>query len=100
MGLANIGHQQDMLEHGAQRELQVLPRRLRASVLSVDDLALLGDLDHRVRRARGLGEDRLVRGSAPTTDGPAAAMEDSEPTAMTGNDRGDGFVRAVERPGG
>ena len=47
-----------------------------------DDLALLGELEAAVDRARGLGEDRAVRRPAAATERAAAAVEQRERDAV------------------
>ena len=100
MRFADFSRHQDVLEGGAEHHLEVVSRGFRARVFSVDDLALLGDLDPGIGGRRGLGEDRLVGGTAPAADGPAAAVEDPQPPSVSCDHRRDGFVGAVECPCG
>jgi hypothetical protein len=65
----------------------------------MDDLALFGDLDPGIRRGRRLSQDRLVRRAAAAANRSTAPVEDPQPPSVPRDDRGDGSVRAVERPG-
>ena len=57
--------------------LEMAPRDRRVRVAGGDHLALLGELEPAVNRARSLGEDGEVRRSAPP-DRSAAAVEQRE----------------------
>ena len=66
----------------------------------MDHLALLGDLDLRIKCSGRLGADRLVRWSTAPTHGPTAPVENAQAPPVPGDDRRDRFMRAVERPCG
>ena len=62
--------------------LEVPPGDRRVGVVGGDDLALLGQLEPAVDRARRLAEDRPVRRAAAAPDGPAAAVEQRQLDAV------------------
>ena len=73
-------------------------RDLRLGIFRGDHLALLGDAQRPVDRARRLRQDGVVAGAAAAADGAAAPVEEPQPDS--GLTRGFDQVqfRAVQRP--
>ena len=69
-------------QDGAGHLLEMAPRDRRVRVVRGDDLALFGELQAAVDRARRLPEDRPVGGAAAPTDGAAAAVEQGQLDAV------------------
>ena len=70
------------------------------AVLVAQYLALLGEFDLSVHRARRLGQDRLVGGAAAAADGPAASVKQPALDAVCIGNGDDLFLRLVESPVG
>ena len=74
--------QQGRLERRRDQRLEVAPADLGVGVLRRDHLALLGQADLAVHRARRLRQDRLVARAAAASDGAAAAVEQAQRDAV------------------
>ena len=77
-----LGLEQRRLERGGGQGLEVAPADLGVGVLGGDHLALLGDADRALHRARRLRQDRLVARAAAAADRAAAAVEQAQPDAV------------------
>ena len=86
------------LHDGGDGQLEVLSRQGREEVLVGDDLPLLGHLDLSGEGAPGLGENRLVGGSAAATHAAPAAVEESQLDTMRGTDIPQLTLGAVDLP--
>ena len=64
-----------------------------------DDLALLGDLESAVDRARRLGGDRPVQRATPTTEGSSAAVEQGQCHLVARRPFDEGLLGAVQCQG-
>ena len=71
----------------------------RRAELEADHLALLGDPERTVHRARRLRLDRLRRGPAAATNGAAAAVEQRQLDGVLGGHIGKRFLGSVLGPG-
>ena len=71
----------------------------RVAVVRGDDLALLGQLEPAVDRARGAAEDRPVRRPAPAADRAAAPVEERQLDLPGPGHRDQAGWRLVEHPG-
>jgi hypothetical protein len=78
LGALLVGVQQRGLQRGGDQGFQVAPADLGVGVLGGDHLALLGQADLAVHRARRLRQDGLVAGAAAAADGAAAAVEQAQ----------------------
>ena len=89
---------------GQQRrrgDLLDVPRRDdRVAVAGEDDLALLGELEPAVDRARGLRQERAVGGAAPAPERAAAAVEQGQHDLVASRPLGDPALRGVQRERG
>ena len=88
------------MEDRAGHLLEVAPRDRRVGVVGGDDLALLGQLEPGVDRARRLAEDRPVGRSPAPPDRAAAAVEEGQLDAARRGRRDQRRLRLVEQPGG
>ncbi len=86
-------------ERGARQLLQVATGDGGIGVVRGDDLALLGELEPAVDRARCAAEDRPIGGPAAAPDGAAAPMEERQLDAVLPCDRDERLLGAVEHPG-
>ena len=87
-------------EDGAGHLLEVAAGDGRVRVVGGDDLALLGQLEPRVDRARRLAEDRPVGRAAATPERPAAAVEQGQLDTPLAGGGGQRRLCLVEHPGG
>ena len=71
----------------------------RVRVVGGDDLALLGELEPAVDRARRLPEDRPVRRSAAAADRAATAVEQRQLDALARRDLDERLLGPMEHPG-
>ena len=86
-------------EQDRRRQLLELAQRdRRVGVVGGDHLALLGQLEAAVDRARGLGEDRPVRRSATPADRAAAAVEQGQLESVPAGRLDQRCLRPVEQP--
>src|SRR5262245_53240745 len=74
--------QERRLEAGGSENLKVPPAHLCLRIFRGDHLALFGDADLPLHRARGLREDGLITRPAATTDGSATAVEQTQRDPM------------------
>ena len=79
--------------------LEVAPGDRRVGVVGGDDLALLGQLEPAVDRARRLAEDRPVRRPAAAPERAAATVEERQLDATRPGRLDERRLRLVERPG-
>ena len=89
----------EAMSDGAGELLEVAPGDGRVGVVRGDDLALLGELEPAVDRARRAAEDRPVRRPAAAPDGAAAAVEQRQLDAVLARDRDERLLGAMEHPG-
>src|SRR2546430_313947 len=75
--------QERRLQGGGSKNLKVSPAYLCVRIFGRDHLALFGDADLPLHRARGLREDGLITRAAATADGSAAAVEQTQRDPMT-----------------
>ena len=92
--------EQRRLQGGRHQRLQVAVGHPRFGVLGRDHLALLGDPQRPVHRARRLGQDRVVAGSAAAADRAAAAVEEPQPDSGLARHLDQLQLGAVQRPVG
>ena len=85
-------------ERGGRDLLEVALGDGHVGVVGGDDLALLGELEAAVHRARGLGEDRAVRRPAAAPDGAAAPVEQRQRDAVAARDAHERLLGPVEQP--
>ena len=88
------------LEDRAGHLLEVAAGDRRVGVVGGDDLALLGELEPGVDRARRLAEDRPVRRSPTPSERAAAAVEEGQRDAARLGRLDQRRLRLVEQPGG
>ena len=85
---------------GRQQRLQVAVRDPRLGVLGGDHLALLGDPQRPVHRARRLRQDGVVARAAAAADGAAATVEEPQPDSGLAGRLDQVELGAVQRPVG
>ncbi len=86
-------------EGGARQLLQMAPGDRRVRVVRGDDLALLGELEAAIDRARRAAEDRAVRRAPAAADGAAAAVEERQLDAPVARDLDQRLLGAMQHPG-
>ena len=74
--------QQRRFERGRDKGFEIAAPDLGVGVLGADDLALFGQADLPVHRARWLRQDGVVAWAAAAADGAAAPMEQAQCQAM------------------
>ena len=104
-GVDRAGQARDVLgcrgeKNGAGHLLEMAAGDGHVGVVGRDDLALLGQLEPAVDRARGLAEDRPVRRSPAAADRAAAAVEEGQLDAPGAGRRGQDVLGSMERPRG
>ena len=90
-----------MQQHAGDRDLERTLGDGQQTELLRDDLTLLGDLDVAIHRAGRQRRQRAIhRRAAAAADAAAAAVEQREIHASFAEQRGQFFLRAIERPRG
>ena len=96
--LGRLRLQQGGFERGRGEDLEIAPAELRIRIFAGDDFALLGDADRALNRARRLGEDRLIAGSAAAADRTAAAMKQAQADIMAPEHFDERHLRFIQFP--
>src|SRR3569623_2598588 len=84
--------------HAGDAHGELVHRRLAVAVFVRQHLALLGELDLTLHRARRLREDGFMRGAAAASHRAAAAVKYTALHAARAGDRDDLLLRLVELP--
>ena len=92
--------EQRRFEGRGQQGLQIAVRDPWFGVLRGDDLALLGEPQRAVHRARRLRQDGVVAGAAAAADGAAATVEEPQPDSGLAGGLDEVQLGAVQRPVG
>src|SRR5206468_285970 len=106
LGHRPFGLQQGRLEGGGGQGLEIAPADLGIGILAADHLALLGDADLALHRARRLGQDGLEARPAGTANSPSmigpqcwrSPMVSNKGTMSTSSRASPVLVRGRSRP--